>query len=215
MGTILEACQSSNTLTETLQPRKSAKHRAMRFDRVSARVGRLTIQTGSVEVVYRVDEFDADLEGRAFRLTKIKGGTDKEARGYDVLCGEPYDQCECRGFLGTGRCKHIDSCRVIVSHDWMTHQVPADLPFSTPAPRTITVTRSVDGVQIEFRAVPPERLGGRSYWLESRELQPGGTPYSEEWFQIDAEYSVIISLWWPHGWELCGQQAAHESAPPF
>lgn len=58
-------------------------------------------------------------------------------------------------------------------------------------PKTITVTREVDDVQIEFRSDGRESL-------ECRELRPDGKPYDSSWWPINAEYRLIISRRWPH-----------------
>ena len=171
---------------ELLPAQKSSRHNALKFTATGIGRGRLTIDTARASVEYLVTEFPTDFGGsRAFRLTKLDKGTDGEASNYDVQCGAPGDTCECKGFLCHGTCKHILACRAIIENSWMPVK-----------PKTITITREVDGVQVEFRHDGLESL-------ECRELRPDGKPYDSSWWPISAEYCLIISRHWPHLWDLC------------
>ncbi len=81
--------------------------------------GTLTIKAGRSTATYRVAETRTDWNGRAFHLTKLAGGTDRENEAYDVfVCTGPKDshQCDCKGFaFGKGKpCKHVNAARVLV-----------------------------------------------------------------------------------------------------
>jgi hypothetical protein len=92
------------------------------FDGVLSRffvAGRLTVTQGANTkdiATYRVVEFPTSIPGRAFRLVKVAGGSDREADHYDVLIDpHGHDICECRGFLRHGHCKHVDSIRALLA----------------------------------------------------------------------------------------------------
>jgi hypothetical protein len=80
--------------------------------------GKLTVTQGRDTkdvATYRVVEFKNAL-GRAFRLVKVAGGSDRETTNYDVLIDpHGHDSCECRGFLRHGHCKHVDAIRSMIA----------------------------------------------------------------------------------------------------
>jgi hypothetical protein len=77
---------------------------------------------------YRVFEIPGvPFPARAFRLTKLAGGSDPEAGHYDVLI-DPAGRsaCECRGFLRHGTaCKHIGAVTALAAAG--AFDPPADL----------------------------------------------------------------------------------------
>ena len=118
------------------------------------------------------------------RSEDCQAGLWPEASNYDVQRGVPHDTCEYKGFLRHGTCKHTLAVRAILANGWMPVR-----------PKTITITREMDGVQVEFRAD-----GRRS--LEYRDLRENGKPYDARWWAVDAEYRLIISRQWLHLWDL-------------
>ena len=98
--------------TELLEPTKSEKHGALTWEPAtdndfSPVSGVLTITGKRCHCRYRVEEFPAD-HGRGFMLFKVDAGTDASEERYASLVG-PHgaNLCECRGFLATGKCKHV------------------------------------------------------------------------------------------------------------
>src|SRR5688572_19819119 len=65
--------------------------------------GELDLTCGRVDAVYRLEEFRTGgqgWDGRAFRLVKLEGGSDKESERYDVFVAAPsgHSLCDCKGF---------------------------------------------------------------------------------------------------------------------
>lgn len=71
-------------------------------------------------VIYRVLPFIADDEfcGSAFRLVKEAGEC------YDLLMsdnGSEFDQCDCRGWLAWGHCKHVSAMRWLNDEGYLSY----------------------------------------------------------------------------------------------
>lgn len=64
---------------------------------------------------YVVEEFPAN-HGRGFMLFKLDAGSDKTEERYSVCVGpRGTSLCECRGFIATGKCKHITALAAIIN----------------------------------------------------------------------------------------------------
>lgn len=112
--------------TEVLPATKSNPHAAIRFapaegDAFHPLAGTLTIEDKRSSTDYLVTEFPTGWEGRGFQLDKLDVGTDQEAEGYAVYCGRNGQdrQCECRGFLRHGHCKHVSAIVACISNGWL------------------------------------------------------------------------------------------------
>lgn len=99
------------SFSELLAPTKSEKHGALTFDGSV-----LTITGKRSHCRYAVSEFAAD-GGRGFRLAKLDAGSDATEAGYSVLVCGGRSQCECKGFVSTGRCRHLAALEVLVAND--------------------------------------------------------------------------------------------------
>jgi hypothetical protein len=106
------------TTTIELPPTAAVKppKQEVEFIKDSPRGGIMVIATGKQPAGYKVTEFSTDWDGRAFHLTKIFGGTDRESEAYDVFVGhnERHSLCGCKGFGYSGHCKHLTSLRLLV-----------------------------------------------------------------------------------------------------
>jgi hypothetical protein len=127
------------TLITTLPATKSDAAPAIiwRPDVDGGTAGELEIDC-RIETTYRVTEFatgSQGWDGRAFRLVKIEGGSDKESEAYDVFCAAPggHSLCDCKGFAyGKGKdCKHIAACREVIR---LTTAYPAKPAPTAPKP---------------------------------------------------------------------------------
>lgn len=117
------------TMTEILPVRKASKKSAMQWTPAteaqsenSTFAGVLVIHTDRASVTYAVSEFPCDWPGRGFHLAKQTSGTDPESESYSVFCaksGPAGDQCECRGWVFKGTCKHRDAMRAILANEWV------------------------------------------------------------------------------------------------
>jgi hypothetical protein len=108
---------------------KSAKNRGYRYTPADATSGVLVYQSKAKRdrAAYAVTEFPADLSGRAFRCQKLADAPDAECESYDVLVSDrpQADLCDCRGFVSTGHCKHLDCLRDLLAHGQL-------MPLSNP-----------------------------------------------------------------------------------
>jgi len=108
----------SNLLPDT----KSAKHRGYRFS-PSADVCGGTVVYSAVgqHARYWVEEFPADLAGRAFRFVKVVSAGE-EGGAYECLAADRQDDdlCDCKGFTAHGHCKHLDVIRDLLAHNQLT-----------------------------------------------------------------------------------------------
>ena len=88
---------------------KKATSKPKRFLRLSADGKRLSIIRGKRVDSYVVERLDPHpMCGRlAWRLTKMVDG--RSSNVYDVILTQWGVQCDCRGFLRWGKCKHVDS----------------------------------------------------------------------------------------------------------
>jgi hypothetical protein len=99
---------------------KSDRNRGYRFTPSTVQcAAKLVYQCKRSRDEYAVEEFPADLAGRAFRCVKPSGDH------YDVLVAdrEQDDICDCYGFTAHGRCKHVDCLRDLISEG----QLPSPL----------------------------------------------------------------------------------------
>ena len=109
------------TYTELLPAIKSEKHGALKWEpatdnAASPVAGVLTLTGKRNHCRYRVEEFPADMPGRAFMLFKFDAGTDRTEERYAVFCGADGSRmCECRGFAATRSCKHTASVAELIA----------------------------------------------------------------------------------------------------
>ena len=123
------------TFTEVLPATRSCPHAAIRWTPADPSdpsdlpaggelppAGTLAIDQTRASVRYAVTEFPTGWDGRAFHFAKAGGepGTDPTADSYDVFVGRnPADrQCQCKGFLRRGDCKHALAARALVADGW-------------------------------------------------------------------------------------------------
>jgi hypothetical protein len=72
----------------------------------------LELLVGNQSFHYWLAEVASDF-GRAFRLTKWSSEGSGE---YDILLDGIQSQCECKGWLRWGHCKHVESLSALVNH---------------------------------------------------------------------------------------------------
>jgi hypothetical protein len=88
---------------------------------------RITMVSGrsvKSQLSYVVSEFPADFPGRAFHLQKTERDTRKGAdeNNYSVFCSAmcpSNDLCECKGFVFSGKCKHLAGIRALLENEWL------------------------------------------------------------------------------------------------
>lgn len=92
--------------------KSTKRERTLSYNRV---VGALHLRVDGVETGYWLDALAHQMGAhvRCFRLAKIVPPADG-ADHYDVVVGPSGAQCECRGFLRWGRCKHVQALRVLI-----------------------------------------------------------------------------------------------------
>ncbi len=113
---------AAGPLVEVLPPRKSSPHGVVNWHPSSlAGVGMAEVTVARSVTVYSVAELECDLDGRAFRFSKLTAGTDPAAESYEVfVCRNGQDAlCGCRGFLRHGHCKHIDTAAALLANGWV------------------------------------------------------------------------------------------------
>ena len=110
------------TFTEVLPATKSCDHTSIRWtpEATAPARGCLIVSTRRDITTYAATEFPAD-GGRAFRLVKLIGGTDRTVGAYSVFIATPgggeYDTCECKGFLASNsHCRHVSAMRAILEN---------------------------------------------------------------------------------------------------
>lgn len=65
-------------------------------------------------------------DGCHWRLTKTEGGSDAEAKVYDVLLSPTEGHhCDCKGFLRWASCKHVDACLALALREAQRPRVVA------------------------------------------------------------------------------------------
>lgn len=80
--------------------------------------GCLALRTKRHVGVYAVGPGRCDDGGRAFRLVKVGGGSDKDLTDADVLVtAGGHVSCCCKGFARWSRCKHSSAVAVICSEN--------------------------------------------------------------------------------------------------
>lgn len=79
--------------------------------------GLVQLTRGRSTGLYAVGELACDRPGRWFTLAKVEGGSDGEASGYTVglTYGGAAGQCECRGHLRHGHCRHVEGLGRLLS----------------------------------------------------------------------------------------------------
>lgn len=89
-------------------------------------VGMLTINSVprikvKASVQYVVAEIASNYPGREFHLAKVTSGTDPDAESYSVFCSRSgtADNCNCKGFVYSGGCKHAAACRELIANEWL------------------------------------------------------------------------------------------------
>jgi hypothetical protein len=81
--------------------------------------GTLAVTARRVTCTYRVEEFPAD-GGRGFLLVKLTAGSDRAETQYALFCGAgAAPNCECKGFVRWGRCKHAAAVGVCLANGWL------------------------------------------------------------------------------------------------
>ena len=143
-----EVTQTLLTLTEILPATKSSPHNALRF---TPETGLLAVDTKRTTSRYRVYEFPEQDGGRAFRFQVLDGGTDPEARSYDVFCGVSHASCECKGYLRHNRCKHIDAAQALIANNWSPTPAPVLMADTTPVPAPKPEPRLIRMDVLRFR----------------------------------------------------------------
>jgi hypothetical protein len=109
----------SAAFTDLLPPTRSEKHGAFVWepaaDTATSHVaGVLTITGKRCHCCYRVSCSPANT-GRGFLLAKLAAGSDRTEGHYSCFVAGARGLCECRGFLTTGRCKHLESLTALVA----------------------------------------------------------------------------------------------------
>lgn len=108
-------------------PEKDGKSAAIFWfpikDQHSPNAGYVRIEDQRGTAVYLVTSIPTKWSGRAFFLSKIAGGTDRNQESYSVFCakkGEGESTCECRGFLRWRTpCKHLLTCQTLITNQWV------------------------------------------------------------------------------------------------
>jgi hypothetical protein len=98
----------------------------------------LWLTTGNEVRAYILTELKTDF-GLGFRLGKADNG-DGQMDEYDVLIDGRKSQCECKGFLRWGHCKHCESLVALLS----AGKLSAALRQPKPATTTTTDTTEFD-----------------------------------------------------------------------
>lgn len=149
---------------------KSDTNRGYKFFPSSVASAKLVYQCKRSRCEYAVEEFPADLAGRAFRCTKPTGDS------YDVLVAddERDDICDCYGFTAGGRCKHVDCLRDLM----VEGQLPSPLcnteadfgPDFEDIYETETASEMVARVRIEMQRREVELAELNAHLARSRVL---------------------------------------------
>jgi hypothetical protein len=107
--------------TDLLLKTKSEQHGAFTWEPAtdnehSPVAGLLTITGKRCHCRYRVEEYPADMPGRAFVLVKVDAGSDKSEGHYSCFIGTHGNHiCECKGFQRYGACKHCQTLQELIS----------------------------------------------------------------------------------------------------
>lgn len=109
-----------STFTEILPARKTEKRAAIKWEPDYQRpgCGQLAITGKRCHCTYAVTWFHSDFAGSAFHFEKEGKGSDNESSGYDVFVGPAERLCDCKGFIATGNCKHVDAIQALIDNGW-------------------------------------------------------------------------------------------------
>lgn len=113
------------TFTEVLPQHAHPKRPAMEWTPVNEpsgpHVGYLSLHTARETTEYRVETFPADV-GYGVCLMKLApgSGSDKTESHYCLsVTRAGVVECECRGFIRHGHCKHADAVKACLENRWL------------------------------------------------------------------------------------------------
>ena len=111
------------TFTELLPKHLSHKSPAMRWVPVDEpsgpRIGLLHLDTARETTSYVVEQFPSDT-GFGIALLKLSRGSDATESHYCLdVRRDGKVECECKGYVAHGHCKHADAVAACLANGWL------------------------------------------------------------------------------------------------